>query len=134
MDERLGREAEAGGEAAVIRSEEELVTGVRAVPYERVRVGKRIVTETVTRTIELRREELVLERVPVEGEAGAAAGEGAFADDEVDLVLLEEQVELVTRVVPRERVRVRKEIVTAERPVTATLRREQVDVDERPSA
>ena len=157
---------------AMTRSEEELVLSARAVARERVRLVKRIVTETVTTTTEVRREELHVERVPLDGidegdgppaeapgaEAGGAAeggrssGEGftgrlrerlaplqrklpsgggssfghPFEDETLELSLMEEEVVVTKRVVPRERVRLRKEVVTEQRPVHDTLRKEQI--------
>ncbi len=65
----------------VVRSEEELVVTARAVERERVRLVKRVVTETVTTTTEVRREELHVERLPLDmpqedapGSTGAPAG------------------------------------------------------------
>src|ERR671932_1455217 len=64
---------------AMVRSEEELVLSTRAVAHERVRLVKRIVTETVSVTTELRREELHVERLPGDGGESlpASAGEDA---------------------------------------------------------
>jgi len=112
----------------VVRSEEELDVGMRVVPRERVRIGKRVVSETVTRSVEVRREELYLERLGVD--AGAAPGpDGGSQEEVLEFVLHEEEVQLVTRVVPRERVRVRKELVTERLPVNETLRREEIEVE-----
>ncbi len=64
----------------VVRHEEQLSVGTRAEATERVRVRKRVVTEDVTLTVTLRREELVIERTPVEpGTAARDAGAADFA-------------------------------------------------------
>jgi uncharacterized protein (TIGR02271 family) len=110
----------------VIRSEEEVVSDVLVTPYERVRISKRIVSETVTRTFEVRREELHVERFPLDPGADAGAGE---EPQELELVLREEEAVVSTRVVPRERVRVRKELVTEQRTVDVELGRERVEVE-----
>ncbi len=115
----------------VVRSEEELRLGVRVVAHERVRLVKRVVSETVTRTFEVRREELYMERLPLDAEPSDL--DGALAPGEVaDIVLHEEEVELVSRIVPRERVRVRKELVTEQHPVSDTVRREQIELETDP--
>lgn len=121
------------GDPVMVRSEEELVVHKTTRPTERVRLIKRIVTETVTREVELRREELHVERVPVEaGEvAEGVAVEGAFADGDEEIVLLEEEVVVTTRVVPRERVRLVRSTVVEQRPVSAELRSEQVELERR---
>jgi len=112
----------------VVRSEEELRLGTRVVPRERVRLVKRIVSETVTRTFEVRREELLVERAALDGSV-AEAGDALSGDGALEIILHEEQVELVTRVVPRERVRAYVELVAEEHPVTETVRREEVEVE-----
>lgn len=71
-----GPEARAGdagagtGGAEVTRSDEELDFGVEKRPRERVRLKKYLVTEEVTKKIPVQREEIRVEREPVEGESG----------------------------------------------------------------
>jgi stress response protein YsnF len=63
--------AEAGDDSAeVIRSEEELVVGTRRRPATRVRLKKYLVTEHVTKTVPVRREEVRVEHDPPEGQDG----------------------------------------------------------------
>ncbi len=114
--------------AEVVRSEEELHLGTRIVPRERVRLVKRIVSETVTRTFEVRREELVVERAALD-DSVTDADDALSNDEALEIILHEEQVELVTRVVPRERVRVYVELIAEEHAVSETVRREQVEVE-----
>jgi stress response protein YsnF len=125
----------------VVRHEERLDVGTQRVPVERVRFGKRVVTEERVVTVSVRREEFFLEQVPVgadaTGDATGTAGvsaptaEGIDPTDAVaDLVLYEEQAEIVTRVVPRERVRVRLDRSREEVAVAAELAREVVEVDQ----
>jgi sporulation protein YlmC with PRC-barrel domain len=66
-------EGEAGGHE-VIRSEEELVeAGTEVRPRERVRLKKYLVTEPVTKTVPVTREEVRIEREPVgQDESGEA--------------------------------------------------------------
>lgn len=118
----------AEGGTVITRSEEELRVGRTWRPRERVRLHKRVVTETRTYTVELRREELVIEREPAAG-TEAVQAEGGAADGPLEIVLHEEEVVVEKRVVPRERVRVHKERITEDRPITADLRREEVDVE-----
>lgn len=158
----------------VVRSEEELVVDTRVLGRERVRLVKRIVTESVTRTVELRHEELVIERETLgdaEGASGATRGDeaaqpdadqapvtrgerlksqvrerlpalpslpggrsasasakGAFSGETTEVILMQEEVVLTKRIVPRERVRVRKEVVVEQREISDSLRKEQVDL------
>lgn len=116
----------------VVRHEEQLTVATRAEATERVRVRKRVVTEDVTLTVTLRREELVIERQPLaEGEAEPAS---AFAEEgsQAEFVLHAEEPVVTKRVVPVERVRLHREISTEERQVTDTIRKELVDIDELP--
>ena len=62
---------------SVVRSEEELAVDKRLVSRERVRLVKRVVTETVTKTFEVRREELHIERVPLDDAASQPAAAAA---------------------------------------------------------
>ncbi len=193
--------------AAMTRSEEELFVRHERVPRERVRLVKRIVTETITQTIEVRREELQLQRVAISGSgdggayneppgfgvttgdtttvgAGATSPEGvaasvgntyaqgtgstggasgstggagglsalrarasslvgkanerfgggpgfgeAFTNETLDLTLYEERVVVSKRVVPRERVRIHREVVTEQQRISDELRKEQIEVE-----
>lgn len=159
----------------VIRSEEELVITRQQVESGRVRLVKRIVTESVTRTLEVRREVLHVERLegaehepereaPTEAsgaspEAPASPASPAdrlrgglsalqrrarrepdadsssstsvgpqFAEGEMEIVLMEEEVVFSKRVVPRERVRLRREVVIDDRRIDETLRKEEVEL------
>jgi len=140
-----------GGELELVRSEEQLRISKTAVPVERVRLIKRVVTETVTKTFEIRREELRVEREPVERAtdgtstgAGEGHGDGArrdgesrkgesrgdhFHDKEEVIVLMEEEVVVTKRVVPRERVRLVTHTVVEDRQVTDDLRREEIELE-----
>ena len=188
--------------AAMTRSEEALFVQHERVPRERVRLVKRIVTETVTQTVEVRREELHLERVAVGGSADAGAydeqgqvaatggtdatssegiasppgtaygqatgtaGAGSrattggasglsglrarasslvgranerfggspgfgepFNRQTLDLTLYEEEVVVTKRVVPRERVRIHREVVTEQQRISDELRKERIEVE-----
>ncbi len=113
----------------VIRSEERLRAGVERLVSGTVRIGKRVVTEERTVTVTVRREELVVEHVPV-----ATTGAGPTADRSgtgplVTLTLSEEVPEVVLRVVPRERVHVHVDRVTVAQAVTADVAREVVEID-----
>ncbi len=194
---------------SMVRSEEELFVQRERVPRERVRLVKRIVVETVTQTVEVRREEVHVERIAVTGSGegasyaepsaaggtvgddvaigtgstasgevgyaeGTAAGDTgsgaratgqtsasgtgtglgglrarasslvgkagerfggghgfgeAFTDQTLDLTLYEEQVVVSKRVVPRERVRVHREVVTEQQRISDELRKERVEVE-----
>ncbi|QHC67322.1 DUF2382 domain-containing protein [Rathayibacter sp. VKM Ac-2759] len=114
---------------SVIRSEERLeVTTVRTAT-ERVRIRRVIVTEERTVTVPLRREELVIEREPLDGAVGDSP-----ATDPITLILHAEEPVITTRVVPVERVSVIVDRITAMRTVTDSVRKERVDVQRSVSA
>ncbi|PZE76138.1 hypothetical protein DEI82_06495 [Curtobacterium sp. MCBD17_019] len=117
-------------DVAVTRSEERLVVRTDAVPVRRVRIRKVIVSEERTVTVTVRREELRVEEEPLDGidvvDPGTVLPIGSA--DAIELVLHEEQVEVVTRVVPVERVRVVTDVVTEQRSITETVGHEEVDV------
>ena len=115
----------------ITRSEEELRLSSAWRPVERVRVRKRVVTEQRVVTIELRREELVVEREPLE-EVPAVPGEGPPVPEPLVLTLSEEQAVITKVVVPVERVRVVVDRITEEHELRTSLRAEQVDVVQEP--
>ena len=113
-------------EVRVRRVEEELVAGTREREVSAVRVRKRVVTEHRRMEVPIRREEVVVERVPVEGEAS----EARIGDDEVVIPLTEEEVVVEKRPVAKEEVRIRKEVVEDTEVVEEDVRREEVDIDD----
>jgi uncharacterized protein (TIGR02271 family) len=96
-----------------------------------VRLRKYVVTDEVTRTVPVQREEIRVEREPItDGNAGAAMDGPAISDEEHE-VTLREEVPVVDKVaVPKERVRLDKETVTDEESVSAEVREERIEVDD----
>jgi uncharacterized protein (TIGR02271 family) len=132
----LSRDHTTSGETAVskpitmLRSEEQLTVSRTVRVKGAVRLHKRIVTETITQTVEVRREELVITEVAagdVTVQGSPAIHDTQLGDREFDLILHEERVVISTAVVPVERVRVRVRVVTGEVHIQETLRREHVD-------
>jgi stress response protein YsnF len=120
------------GPVEVVRSEEELQVGVRR-RRRRLRLRKYVVTEYLTRTIPVRREEVRLEEVPAPAEPVGepddqptvqAAGDQPL----LEVVLHREEPVIQLRVVPAERVRLFKDVVTEQRTVTEEIRKERVDL------
>jgi uncharacterized protein (TIGR02271 family) len=117
---------ETTAEAEVVLSEERLQVDRRQRPHERVRLRKYVVTEYVTVRVPVRREEVSLERIPIEDEHDSEPADGP------ELVLMTEEPVIEKHVVARERVRLHKDVMTAEREVTETVRREQAEVERDP--
>lgn len=126
---QVARDTGSGSDAMTV-SEEQLRVDKRPRVRERVRLRKYVVTEEVTVTVPVRREHLRVERELVsEDEADPGVAElGAPAPD-YSITLLEEQLVVDKRVVPRERVTVHKEVVTEQQQIAETVRRERVDVE-----
>ena len=123
--------APAGADDAMTRSEEELRVGKVRREAGRTRLRKYVVTENVTTTIPVQREEVRLEREPItEANVGAATTGSAISEDEHEVVLHEEEAVVTTQAVPKERVRLSKETVTTDEQVSADLRKEQIETEE----
>ena len=133
-DQWLVEPSRSGDTDAMVRAEEELQVDTTTRPVQRARLVKRVVTEHVTFTVPVRREVLHLEYEDIaEDEVapllGAAAGE-PFADiPDQEIVLFAEIVEYEKKVVPKERVRLHKEVVPEVIDLRTDLRKEEVDVE-----
>lgn len=114
----------------VTRSEEQLQVLFDRVPYRRVRLVRYVTTEEVTRTVQVRREELRIEPDDVADEPPIERWAARLTPEEpLELTLSEEQIVIETRVVPRERVRVWVEDVPmGEQLIEGTLRQERIDI------
>lgn len=105
---------------------EDLQVTLRSVPVERVRVRRRVVTTTQTVEVTLRREELEIERLPLDGDDTRATGS---SDGAALRIVLREEVPVVgTRVRPYEQVTVSVRPVQGEQAVTEALRHEEVEL------
>ena len=134
-------------DGGMTRSEEQLRVGTERVAATRARLVKYVVTEDVQITVPIRREEIRVEQVPVDGEDGDWAGEslempagtaeaaatasGGLPDE---IILHTERPVVTVEVVPVERVRLRTELVQGQETVTEQVQREQIVADQTPSA
>ena len=116
------------GDGVMVRSEERLRTDTVNVVVGRARLVVTVVTEDQTFTVPVRRQEvrLVYDPVPEHEQTLSSAGP---AEETVEVVLHAEQVLITTQVVPVERARMVKRVVTAGQTVTAQVRSEQIDLD-----
>ncbi|HMJ97347.1 MAG TPA: PRC and DUF2382 domain-containing protein [Thermoleophilaceae bacterium] len=115
---------------AMTRSEEELKVGKAERERGRARLRKYVVTEQVTQTVPVKREEVRLEREPITDENVDQALDGpAISEEEHEVVLHEEEPVVEKRTVPKERVRMEKESVTDEAQVSEEVRKEQIEAD-----
>jgi uncharacterized protein (TIGR02271 family) len=89
-----------------------------------VRLRKEVVTENQNLEVPVTREELVIERVPVEGRE--ASGQVGAGEKEVRVPLTEEQVRVEKKPVVNEEVRVGKRQVQDTKKVSDTVRHEEL--------
>jgi uncharacterized protein (TIGR02271 family) len=108
------RRAQAG-QQALTRSEEELEVDTKQMSRGQAGVGKRVVTERQHRTVPVERDELRVQREPIP--AGEGDGDAELSADERTIELREEQPVVDKRVVPKERVRIGKEVVRDQKQV-----------------
>ena len=115
---------------AMTRSEEELRVGTAERERGRARLRKYVVTEQVTQTVPVRREEVRVEREPItEGNVDRALAGPEISEEEHEVVLHEEEPVVEKRTVPKERVRMEKDSVTEEAQVSEEVRKEQIEAD-----
>ncbi len=119
-------------EANVKLHEERVKIGKREVESGGVRIRKIVRTETVSEPVELRREEVVIERVPTEGSADASDPTASFSEEDIFIPLRREEavVEKQSRV--REEVRVGKKTEVEHDNISETVRREDVEIENKP--
>jgi len=116
---------------AMTRSEEELRVGTRERESGRVRLRKYVVEDEVSQTVPVRREEVRVEREPITGANVDDATSGPeISPRSTKVVLHEEEPVAEKRVIPKERVRLDKDVQTDERQVAETVRKEQLDIDQ----
>lgn len=127
-DSGFFRQKRGAREARVVRSEEELEIGKRQVRAGEVEVRKTVETEHVREPVTRMREEVTVERHPVEGRT---VGETEIGEDEIRVPVVEEEVVVEKRPVAKEEVVLRTREVEDTEQVEADLRRERIDVDER---
>jgi uncharacterized protein (TIGR02271 family) len=115
---------------AMTRSEEELRVGTARRERGRARLRKYVVTEEVTKTVPVQREEVRIEREPItDANVDQATSGPDISEEEHEVVLHEDEVVTEKRAVPKERVRLDKDTVTDEETVSEEVRKEQIETD-----
>jgi stress response protein YsnF len=126
---------------AMTRSEERLVAATEVYEVGRARLRKYVVTEQVQITVEVRREELRLERADIPaGSQALVADPDVFGPAEqfavpeggpiFEVTLHEERPLVTTEIVPVERVRLVKVVQTENRMVSGEVRKERIELVE----
>ncbi|WP_250032398.1 YsnF/AvaK domain-containing protein [Paractinoplanes maris] len=125
---------------AMTRSEQRLVAGTEVFEVGRARLRKYVVTEDVQITVQVRREELRLEREPIaDGHRTPVEDPDVFGTLEefggpeggviFDVVLHEERPVITTEVVPVERIRLSKIVQTEQHVATGEVLKERIEAD-----
>ena len=138
-DRRLAEGAGAGAghdvsgpdtDDAMTRSEEELRVGTRSRDAGRVRLRKYVETEPVSETVITRRETAHVEREPITDANVGRAMEGPdISEEEHEMQLTAEEAVVEKQAVPKERVRLEKDVVEEEETVTDELRKERIEAE-----
>lgn len=115
------------GDIAVPVSEEELAVGKREVQAGQVRLRKVVNTEHQTVPVELRREEVQIERVPADD--ATTVPDSAFQEQQIDVPVMREEPVAEKRAHVTGEVRLDKNVATEQRTVEGDVRREDVEVD-----
>ncbi len=111
------------------RSEERLRVGTETVETGRARLRKYIVTEQVTTTVPVSREEVRIVREPItDANRDAALAGGDLTEEQHEVILHAERPVVQKETVAVERVRLATETVTEEQQVTGEVRKEQIEV------
>ncbi len=115
---------------AMTLSEEQVQVGTQRREAGKARLRKYVVTENVSKTVPVSREEVRVEREPITDANRGDATSGADISEEEHEVTLHEEVPVVQKeTVPTERVRLDTETVRDEVTVNEEVRKEEVDTD-----
>ncbi|NLZ58465.1 MAG: PRC and DUF2382 domain-containing protein, partial [Corynebacterium sp.] len=110
-------------------SEERLNVDKQRVETGQVRLRKYVVHDTETVEVPVEREEVRIERTPIDGTHADTLRGGALEDDEAAITVSEERVSVTKDTVPVEEVSLRKETVRDTETVSEDVAHEELDVD-----
>ena len=84
----------------------------------------------MTQTVPVSREQVRVEREPItEANVDKAMDGPAISEEEHEVTIYEDEVVASKQAVPKERVRLDKEVVTDEQTVSEDLRKERIEVE-----
>ena len=118
-----------GQERVITRAEEELSVGKRPVAAGEVLLRKTVETEHRTERVPITREEVTIDRRPVD--EPRAAGDIEIGEERISVPVTEEEVTVEKRPVVKEEIIVKKHAVEDTETVDADLRKERVEIDDR---
>ncbi|SNC73651.1 conserved domain-containing protein [Kytococcus aerolatus] len=125
--DRAGLGAVDGERKSVTRHEERLNVGKERRETGAVRLKKYVVEEQETVSVPLERESIEIERREITD--GQALGAFDFLDDEFEITLVEEHPVVSKEVYAVEEIGLNKKVVTENREITESLRREKIDIE-----
>ncbi|MEJ5998542.1 PRC and DUF2382 domain-containing protein [Corynebacterium sp. H130] len=119
-----------GDRDSLVRSEERLNVDKERVETGEARLRKYVVHDTETVEVPVTREEVRVERTPIDGDArkGGLAGAG-IGEEEASVTLHEERVSVTKETVPVEEVSLHKDKVRETETVSEDVRKEKIEVD-----
>ena len=122
--------ARTNNDGELIRSEEQLNVNKERVATGEARLRKYVVTDTESVEVPVEREEVRVERTPINAE-DAKNYNGAISGDseEASVTLHEERVNVNKETVPVEKINLKKDTVRDTETHTEELRKEQIDTD-----
>lgn len=122
--------ARTNNDGELIRSEEQLNVNKERVATGEARLRKYVVTDTESVEVPVEREEVRVERTPINAE-DAKNYKGAISGDseEASVTLHEERVNVNKETVPVEKINLKKDTVRDTETHTEELRKEQIDTD-----
>ncbi len=112
-------------ELRVQRTEEELRAGTQERQAGEVGVRKSVRTEREQIAVPKKREEVSVDRVPVDD-----GTPGEIGEDEASMSVVEEEVVVDKQAVVKEEIRVKKDVVQEEEVVEEDVRKEEIDIDD----
>jgi uncharacterized protein (TIGR02271 family) len=131
-----GREAEtrdvsaATTDDAMTRSEDEVSIGTRRRETGRARLRKHVETEQVDKTVPVEREAVRVDREPItDANRDAAMSGPEITESEHEVALHSEEPVVEKRTVPKERVRLDKDVHKDEENVSEEVRKERIEGD-----
>jgi uncharacterized protein (TIGR02271 family) len=109
--------------AETTRSEEQLRVGTETVATGKARLRKYVVTEQQNIQVPVQKEVARVVREPANGRGGE------IGDAEAEITLSEERAVVTKETVPKERVRLEKDVVEETETVSGEVRKEKIEVE-----
>ena len=115
-------------DGSVVRHEERLNVGKERVETGRVRIRKHIVHDTETVEVPVEREEIHVERVPLDEKV--AGDDVKLSEGAQDIVTHEERPTIDKETVAAEKIKIGKETIQDTQTVSGKVAKEQIDIDQ----